>query len=418
MEIQFRRSVISGKISAPPSPAASQRALIAASLAQGQSLISNLSPSPDVQATISACVSCGADIVTEEGVADVFGGDFSLPANLDCNESNSTLKLFMGLSAFFGGPSGFSGSGRLTVTPLDPYIAYLGRLGAGVECPNGFLPLKIASPATEGRIVYFTQLGTPFLSGLLLAAPLIGDETEIVVEGAFPSGQPVGATIDAMKEFGIAFVAQEPDFIAISGGQDYAPSEGFEVPGSAALSSYPLLASAMCGKAAVQGMPPYPRLESLFKSFGADASSGEGGFTASAGALQGAEIEASGLGALALHAAVLGAVAHGETRITNLPALGARNNSRLRLLIRVLSRMGAIMNESEHTLIINGTRLQGAELEPEGDAHVAMAASAAALAADGPSSMRGAECVLEHYPSFFSDLAALGAIAREVQQLR
>ena len=208
-----------------------------------------------------------------------------------------------------------------------------------------------------------------------------------------------------------------PDFIAITGGQPYSPLPDFSVPASAALSSYLALAAALCGRATVESMPESPQLESLFRSFGADASSGEGGFSVSAGPLQGAELDAAHIGQYILHAMVLGCIAHGETRINNFAALGRRSGDRVRLLIKVLSRMGANINESEHSLIINGSRLSGTEIDPEGDAHVAMAASAAALSADGPTHMRGAECVRGHYPSFFSDLAKLGAIAREVQEL-
>ena len=418
MEVQFRRSTLSGKISAPASAAVSQRALLIASLAYGQSVISNLPDSQDVQAALSACASSGADIVTSNGVADIFGGNFSLPPLLDCKESNSTLKLFLGLCACFPSPVEFTGTEKLTITPLGQYAAYLQQIGATVECETGFLPLKISSPAFEARLQYFLQLGTAFLSGMLLAAPLLDSDTEIVMDGAFPSRQPIDDTIAIMKKSGIEFLSADEEFISIPGSQAYSPLPDFAVPGSAALSSFPLLAAALCGRVTLQGVPPYPALESLFRSFGAEATCSDNNFYAGAGPLEGTELQAHELGPLMLHALVLGSAARGETRINNMAALNRRNSDRLRILIRVLSRMGARINESEHTLIISGGRLQGAEIDPESSAHVAMAASAAALAADGPSTMRGAECILGHYPSFFSDLASLGAIARETQELR
>lgn len=418
MEVQFRRSVLSGRISAPPSPAAAQRALIIASIAPGQSVISNLPDSPDIQATLSACSSSGADIVTADGVADIFGGSFFLPPLLDCQESNSTLKLFLGLASSFPSPVEFTGSDRLTVMPLGSCAAYLDRIGASVECETGFLPLKISSPASEARMQYFPQLGTAFLSGMLLSAPLLESDTEIVVEGAFSYRAPLDGTIALMKKCGIEFIAADEDFISVAGSQPYSPLPDFAVTASPLLSSFPVLAAALCGKVALQGMAPYPELESLIQSFGAEASSSENSFFAAAGPLEGTELEAPKLGHLLLHALVLGSAARGETRINGMAEIGRRSADRLRILIRVLSRMGARINESEHTLLISGSRLTGAEIDPEGDSRVAMAASAAALAADGPSAMRGAECILGHYPSFFSDLAKLGAIARQAQELR
>src|SRR3989344_3643604 len=210
MEVQFRRSVLSGSIRAPASAAGFPRAPIIASLAYGQSVISNLPDSHDVHAALSACMSCGADIATSNGVADIFGGNFSLPSALDCKESNSTLKLFLGISACYPSPVQFTGTEKLTVTPLGQYASYLGRLGATVECSTGFLPLKITSPAFEARLQYFPQLGTPFLSGMLLAAPLLDSDTEIVMDGAFPSSQPIDDTIAIMKKSGIEFLSADP----------------------------------------------------------------------------------------------------------------------------------------------------------------------------------------------------------------
>ena len=419
MEVQFRRSVISGRLHAMPSPAYSHRALMAAMIANGQSVLSNLSQTPDVASTIRACGQFGADIVTDEekAVADIFGGSVSLPPLLDCGASNPTLKLFLGFSPWFEGKTQFRGEEELSVTPIAMQIAYLQGLGVSVQNETGFLPATVEGPIQESRIVYLPSLGTQLLSGMLLAAPLMAVDTEIAIDGSFPSRNPLDDTMDVMRKCGIEFLITDPDLISIAGGQEYAPLEDYSIPGSISLASYPLLAAALCGRLIVEGVPKSESLEAVFTAFGADAAAQETSFFAGAGPLEGAQLDAARLGDYALHAVVLGSMAHGETRITSLPSLGKRTNDRLRRLIRVLSRMGANINESEHSLLIDGTRLKGAEIDPEGDARVAMAASAAALAADGPTTMRGAECVNLVYPGFFRALASIGAIARETQVL-
>ncbi|MCX6773211.1 MAG: hypothetical protein NTV88_05605 [Candidatus Micrarchaeota archaeon] len=418
MEVQFRRSVISGRLRAMPSIAYSHRALIAASLAPDQSVLSNLSQSPEVQSTISACRQFGSDIVTDNGVADVFGGDFAPPKTLDCGASNSTLKLFMGLSAFFEEKIEFKGEEALSVTPIPMHLAYLQGLGAKVENDNGFLPATIQGPIEGTQFPYLHSLGTQMLSGMLMASPLLPTDTEIAITGNFPTRNSLDATIDVMQRCGIEFSLDDPDLLMVTGGQSYAPLDDFAVPGGISLSSYLLLAAALCGRLIVEGVPKAEGLEKAFKAFHVDATSQESSFFAGAGVLEGAEIDASSLGEYLLHAVVLGSAAHGETRITNLPSISKRSNIRLRLLIKLLARMGANINESEHSLLINGTLLKGAEIDPEGDARVAMAISAAALSAEGGSTMRGAECANSLYPGFYGALSSIGGIVRETQQLQ
>ena len=418
MEVQFRRSVISGRLHASPSIAYSHRALIAASLAPDQSVLSNLSQSPEVQSTIYACQQSGSDIVTEGGVADIFGENFTPPQILDCGSSNSTLKLFMGLSAFFEGKTEFRGEESLSVTPIPMHLAYLSGLGAKVENESGFLPATIEGPVDGNQFPYLPSLGTQMLSGMLMAAVLLPTDTDIAITGNFPSRNSLDATLEVMKMCGIEFTLDDPDLIMVSGGQSYSPLADFKVPGSISLSSYLLLAAALCGRLIVEDVPKAERLEKTFKAFRIDAASQENSFFAGAGVLEGAELDASSLGEYLLHAVVLGSAAHGETRITNLPSIGKRAAMRLRLLIKLLARMGANINESEQSLLIDGTLLKGAEIDPEGDARVAMAISAAALSADGPTTIRGAECVNSVYPGFYKALSSVGGIVRETQQLR
>ena len=324
----------------------------------------------------------------------------------------------MGLSTFFDEKIEFRGEEVLSITPIPMHLAYLQGLGIKVENESGFLPATIEGPVDGNQFPYLPSLGTQMLSGMLMAAVLLPTDTDIAITGNFPSRNSLDATLEVMKMCGIEFTLDDPDLIMVSGGQSYSPLADFKVPGSISLSSYLLLAAALCGRLIVEDVPKAERLEKTFKAFRIDAASQENSFFAGAGVLEGAELDASSLGEYLLHAVVLGSAAHGETRITNLPSIGKRAAMRLRLLIKLLARMGANINESEQSLLIDGTLLKGAEIDPEGDARVAMAISAAALSADGPTTIRGAECVNSVYPGFYKALSSVGGIVRETQQLR
>jgi 3-phosphoshikimate 1-carboxyvinyltransferase len=109
---------------------------------------------------------------------------------------------------------------------------------------------------------------------------------------------------------------------------------------------------------------------------------------------------------------VLASAAEGQTRINDIDSLPLRHQSRARKLSRDLGKMGAKITEEKGGLTINGGKLAGAKVEPDGDAAVAMACACAAVCASGSTLIMGAECVDKAYPSFFSDLVSLGATVR------
>ncbi len=349
----------------------------------------------------------------ENGVADIFGPEeISPPSQIECGSSNTTLKLFLPLASIFENEIEFFGTEALAKNPLQAYVGYIERLGAACLTPSGFLPVRIKGPITQSQMVYFPKLGTQFLSGILLCAPLRGADTEIGIDGKFHGWEYAKSTIDLMKECGIAFSSSEKDFIYVQGAQSYGPPEELKVPASPYLSSYPILAGALAGRVSVEGIPEFKKLQILLDSFGASASSEEGNFSSSAGSLSGIELSMRELGRLLPHAIVLGSVSTGSTKITGISSGSRLEKARMRVLMRSLSKMGASFAEKGEDLIITGGKLSGAEVYPEGDAAVAMALSAAALAATGQTKIIGADCVSRSYPDFFKDLASLGALIR------
>lgn len=413
VERTIRRSIVAGKISAPPSIAIAHRAIVACSLAQGQSVLSNVPSSPEIGATIAACNSFGADIVTENGVADVFGAEeIMLPQKVECAGSNTTLKLMLPLASLFEPEVEFIGNERLAAKPLKAFVGYLERLGATCYTPSGFLPVRMRGPIKESQLVYLPKLGTQFLSGLLLCSPLRAIDTEIGIEGEFSGWEYVQQTIGLMEKCGISFSSKEKDYIYLQGGQPYVPLDDFEIPASPYLASFPILAGALAGRVQSQGVQGFEKLQTLLEAFGASATSGEGGFSSSVGPLSGIELSAAELGRLLPHAMVLASAASGDTKIKAIHSLSRHELTRMRSMMRCLGKMGVKFREDGADLIISGGKLNGAEIQPEGDATVAMACSIAALAANSPTKIIGAECVSKSYPDFFKDLSQLGAIIR------
>ena len=413
MERTIRRSIVSGRIKAPPSAAIAHRAILAAALSPGQSVVSHIPITPDVLSTISACESLGADIATdpEEGTADIFGMEEGFEGGaVDCGQSNTTFKMMLPLLSSFPAKSGVNCSGALSKKPLEAYMAYLERLGANTSFVAGTFPIGLEGPLTETEIVCFPQLGTQFFSGLLFSSAIRGEQVTLGLDGAFDNPQYAEMTVQLLQEFGVAPSRAEDDFL-FDGNQMFSPAN-FDAPASSYLSSFLLLAGAAAGKVILEGLGEEDShaLSSLFRSFDASASASESSLTVSAGFPHKGEFDAAELGIYLPHALVLSSLSQGECRFNNAESLGMRQKKRLDLMLRELSKMGLKSERQDGALIVSGGKLSAAAIRPEGDAAVGMACAVAGLCASGQTQITGSECVDRAYPGFFQSLALLGAI--------
>jgi len=413
MEARIRRSILSGSASPPPSLPLARRAILAASLSPcAQSVISGLPEnSQEIAAMVSACRAFGADIVYDRGVADIFGIEaLVFPKQVDCGQSSQALRLLLPLASLLDSQTTFAGNGgRVSILPI---LAYFESLGAECGSEGDFLPVKIKGPVEETELVCPWRIGSGIVSGLLLALPLRGVDSELGLDGSFTGAEHIDATISLLSRCGMAVERPIEEIIHIEGGQEYSPLKDFEVPKSAYLSSFPLLAGALCGKVTAAGSKADSRLIALMESFGAGFSAGEKSSSASAGALSATDVDCLQAGIYMPHAVLLASLADGTSVFSNYGKLRGVVGARARLLIRELGKMGIRTEENEESLRIEGGDLSGAALDPSGDAAVAMLLSLAALCARGESTLAGAECVDKGYPGFLRSLASLGALIR------
>ena len=412
MQAEIRRSIISGEATAPPSAPMAHRALLLSTLTPGQTAISNLPALADISSTIAACRAFGADIVQSGSTADVFGPEeLSAPLSVDCGDCNTTLKLLLPLAASFDSEVKISGSSRLSKKRLSPFFGFLDAAKAETSYA-GSLPAGVKGPFSSEEQIYPGQLGSQFLSGILLCAPLLGQDTSLGLEGSVPGWQHAKDTVSLMKEYGITFYSDKDEFISLPGGQAYSPPAEIKVPASPYLSSFLLLTGALSGKATMSGGCDWQSHEGIFQSFGAGVAIHKHEMSVSTGSLSSVEIEAAEAGMFLPHALVLASVANGKTKINNLHSLSRRYLSRAQRLCHELGKMGAKIEREGDSFAIIGGKLSGAKIEPGKDPVVAMACAAAAVCASGPTTINDSETVSRVYPNFFRDLVSLGAIVR------
>lgn len=420
--LQLSPCILQGTAAPPPSKSAAHRAIICASLAKGQSLLRPAVPSRDMDATIGAMRNLGARIERlPENTLSVEGSSLFAagPVELDCGESGSTLRFLIPVAAAGGVDAVLAGHGRLPQRPLGPYLELLPAHGCACKSPDGAsLPLRLTGQLTPGRFSLRGDISSQFITGLLLALPLLEGDSDIVLLSPLESAGYIELTLDILRAFGITAEKTGGGF-HIPGGQHYR-SRIFEVERDWSQAAFWLAAGALGGPVSCMGMNLLSaqgdrEIVSLLRRFGARVKEQDGVATCFPAPLHGINIDASQVPDLVPVLAVLGALAQGQTHIFNAARLRLKESDRLRAMAVTLGTLGARVREEPDGLVIEGAEtLPGGEAEGFNDHRVVMALAIAALRCRDGVLLHGCGSVKKSYPTFFNEYRALGGVANVI----
>lgn len=405
MDIRISPSKLAGSVDIPASKSCAHRALICAALADGVSHISGVTFSKDIEATINAMTALGASFEVD-GTDITVHGIFESPANadIDCNESGSTLRFVIPIAAALGVNAIFRGRGRLPERPIDIYKRELSK--NGVHFVTETMPYEISGRLTGGRFEVEGNVSSQFITGLLFALPLCEGDSEIVLTSHLESRPYVDITLDILKRFGIVITETENGF-TVKGRQKYV-SHDEKVEGDYSQAAFFYVANAI-GSAvninnlvsdSVQGDK---KIEDIIIKSTKNAE------------IIGFNEDCSDIPDLVPILSVLGAYGKQKSVIYNAERLRIKESDRLAACADMLGRLGGNVTVTSDGLIIepNG-RLHGGEVNSFGDHRIVMAAAIAALGATGDVIIRGAEAAEKSYPDFFRDYTLLGGNANVI----
>ncbi len=417
MEKIIKKGRLSGAVRIPASKSHSIRALTAASLAEGRSRITNPLFSRDTEACISAWRLLGADLEIEADKISVRGlsGRPKTPENIiDVGNSGTTLYLTMCAAALGDGWVVFTGDEQIRRRPAANLCSALNDLGSFAVSSrgNGSAPLIIRGPIKGGK----TSIECPtsqYLSALLLAAPLAGGNTEIEV-GLLYERPYVDITLSWLDLLGIRYEREEYSRFIIPGGQRYSAFER-ELPGDFSSATFFLCAAAITGsELLLSGLdtddPQGDKaVIGILRQMGCSIETGRKGMRVRGGSLEGGTFDLNAVPDSLPALAVTACFARGETRLINVPQAREKETDRIRVMQEELTKMGADIEELPDGLVIRGRKtgggdhpgLRGTEVESRDDHRVAMALAVAGLAADGHTTVSGAECASVTFPGFF-----------------
>ena len=204
-------SPLKGTVPAIASKSMAHRLIICAALANGETHVACNTTCADIEATVRCLTALGARIETVEDGFQVhptmksieFGLLKALAGGtLDCGESGSTLRFMLPVACALGAEATFVGQGRLGARPLSPLSDEIIAAGCDLQGLGGF-PLKTSGRMRSGTFVLPGNVSSQYISGLLLAAPLLAQPSCVQVTGLIESRPYINLTIQAMKAFGV-----------------------------------------------------------------------------------------------------------------------------------------------------------------------------------------------------------------------
>lgn len=417
-----------GKLRVPPSKSMAHRALICAALAGGESVVAPLTMSEDVRATLEGLRALGAEYIMEENRARIRGiADFSDGmARIDCGESGSTLRFLLPLALAVRGGAHMLGHGRLGERPMRPYEEICRKQGIEYRSGDGAgLNLLAKGRLKPGTFRLPGDVSSQFVSGLLMALPLLPGDSVIELEGPLQSSGYVDLTLDALAEFGVRVERPCDARFVVPGGQRFLP-RNYIVEGDWSQAAVFLCAGALGGEVEVEGLKPDSHqgdraVLDMLEALGAQTEWHDGRVRAFPGpeGLHGAVLDGSQCPDIVPIVALVAARARGSTRVENVGRLRLKECDRLQATAEMICELGGHARVDGDALAIQGAEELhgGVRMNCRDDHRMAMLAAVGALNCRLSVTLEDAQCVRKSYPDFFEDISALGGVIERLGAL-
>ena len=385
-------------------------------MANGVSRISPVALSNDIKATIGCIKALGADAVLENNVLTVDGTNMykNKTALLDCGESGSTLRFFIPIAAVGNINATFVGKGKLPQRPIGIFTEALPKAGTVCKTEGG-LPLEIKGQLKSGIFEIPGNVSSQFITGLLLALPILESDSEIVLTSPLESVGYIAMTIRTMKQFGVNIQATEKGW-HIKGGQSYKTCD-YTTDGDWSQAAFFMVLGAVSGKVTVKGVAKDStqgdkKCAEILARFGAKVTQLDNEVTVEKGELKAITIDASQIPDLVPVLSVCAAFAEGTTKIINAERLRIKECDRLKATAELLNNLGGKVKELSDGLEITGvSSLKGGNVNGYNDHRIVMSAAVCAARSDEDITATFAMSINKSYPDFYIDYNSIGGKA-------
>lgn len=412
MDVRVYPGKVSGTITVPSSKSLTHRALICASLAEGESKITNINYSDDIWATINVLKALGANIKTFDDYILIRGRDDYCHENLvvDCKESGSTLRFFVPLLSLFGKTTKFKGAKSLLKRPLEIYQDIY-------ESQNLHFDLNPDCLITSGKIkateFYLKgNISSQFISGLLFTLPLLKSDSKLIITDDFESASYVALTIEILRHFGIEVSINNREYY-IKGNQRYV-ANSYEVE-----TDYSQLAFFGCLATinnpleiktnAFNSFQGDKVIIDFLKEYGASVTKTKDSYLISPSQSNKNRFDLKDCPDLGPILMVLGTQSPGLV-LNNIKRLRIKESDRVNSMEKALINLGytPVVHENSFEIKNEFNAIENVIVDGNNDHRIVMSLAVLATIYPYPVTIRQADSINKSYPEFFNDLMSLG----------
>ncbi|MBU1621586.1 MAG: 3-phosphoshikimate 1-carboxyvinyltransferase [Gammaproteobacteria bacterium] len=417
---------VEGVVHLPGSKSISNRALLLAALAKGTTRITNLLDSDDVSHMLNALTALGvqfslsADKTMCEitGVAGVF--QHKEPLELFLGNAGTAMRPLTAALAVSNVDVTLTGEPRMYERPIGHLVDALQQWNADIEYlqHKDYPPLHIRGKnLAGGKISIDGSVSSQFLTAVLMAAPLLSGDSEIVISGELVSKPYIDITLALMARFGVAVENRNYQSFVVKGNQQYQSPGDFLVEGDASSASYFLAAAAIkggtikvtgIGKNAVQGDIHFA---DALEAMGATVDWGYDYISVTRNQLKGIDRDYNAIPDAAMTIATTALFAEGPTAIRNVYNWRVKETDRLAAMATELRKVGAEVEEGEDYIIIEPpAQLKHASIATYNDHRMAMCFSLVALS-NTAVTIEDPDCTRKTFPQYFEVFSTLSTLA-------
>lgn len=416
-------SKVSGTVNLPGSKSVSNRALLLAALAKGQTRLTNLLDSDDIRHMLNALSKLGVDYQLSadktECVVNGLGQAFNVSTvatELFLGNAGTAMRPLAAALCLGQGEFVLTGEPRMKERPIGHLVDALKQAGAQVEYleNENYPPLKIRGSGLKGGQVSIDgSISSQFLTAFLMAAPLASGDTQINIIGELVSKPYIDITLHIMAQFGVEVENNSYQNFVVKGGQQYQAPGNFLVEGDASSASYFLAAAAIkggeikvtgIGKNSIQGDIQFA---DALEKMGAQIEWGDDYILCRKAELNGIDMDYNHIPDAAMTIATTALFAKGTTAIRNVYNWRVKETDRLAAMATELRKVGAIVEEGEDYIIVEPVeKLTHAVIDTYDDHRMAMCFSLVALS-DTPVTINDPKCTSKTFPDYFDKLAGL-----------
>ena len=405
---------VSKVVHVPGSKSLTQRALVAAALAQDNSFIRNALVSEDTLYLMDGLRELGAQIVSADGgffVSGTAGKILNNGKEIFLGNNGTALRFLVALVTLGQGKYVLTGEKRLCQRPVGALVEALQSMKVDISCRNNCPPVVVNAHGLNGGEITMRDIeSSQYASALLLCAPYTARGIDLLLQGEVVSVPYIDLTISVMRDFGAEITQTGKYEYHVAAGKIYQGRKYF-VEGDASSASYFFQAAALLKKPirvngiGIKSKQGDLRFLKILKKLGCKLDSGDDWIEVNCGNLAEGDFtfDMNDMPDMVPTLAVLAAFRKGKTVITNVAHLRLKESNRLSALASQLNRISIAAKETTDGLIIQGGSPQPARIETYNDHRIAMSFAVAGLAVHGIE-IADKKCVDKSFPGFWEEL--------------